>query len=136
MDDLHALAPAQARQPADVERHLERVLRGGGKRQADAALGLQLADEAAAFRGDQRARAGRGEAGGDVDGGALGAPRIELGNDLEDAGAGERRGVAGKSDHRPVILVHEGSRGERAQAGRGRREAFIVIGSRVRFTVW
>ena len=48
-------------QPARVEQHRERILRRGGKRHPDAALGLQLADQPAALGGDQRAGAGVGQ---------------------------------------------------------------------------
>ena len=52
-----------------------------------AALGLQLADEPAAFRCDERARADRREGTGHVDRGPLGAARFEFGDDLQDARA-------------------------------------------------
>ena len=59
-------------------------LRAGRKRQPDAALGLQLADQPPALGRDQRARADLGKPRGDIDRRALGAAGIELRDDLQD----------------------------------------------------
>ena len=75
---------------AHVEQHRERVLGRRRKRHPDAALGLQLADEAPALGRDERPGAGMGEALGDVDGRSLRPARLEFGDDLQDRPARQR----------------------------------------------
>jgi hypothetical protein len=96
MHEGYALIPAQPRQAPDVEEHLERVLGRGRKSGPDAALGLQLADEAAALAGNERAPAYGHESGRDINGRALGAARLELGNDLQDRAPGKGMGPQGR----------------------------------------
>jgi hypothetical protein len=113
IDPLFDDEPGQA---AHVQRHRQRILGRGRKRRQHAADRLQLARQAAAFRGHQRARAGPRQGGGDVDGRAFGAARVEPRNDLQDRAARER-GALGAA---------EGGEGLRAHAlvrHRGRRRA-------------
>ena len=84
MDDRNVLVVAERRQPPDIQHHRERVLGRRRKREPDPALGLEFADEPAALRGDEGARAGMGEARRDVDGRALGAAGLEFGDNLQD----------------------------------------------------
>ena len=100
-----------------VQRHRQRILGRGRKRRQQTADRLQLARQAPALGGHQRARAGSHQGGGDVDGGAFGAARVEARNDLQDRAARER-GALGAA---------EGGEGARAHAvarrGEDRRAA-------------
>ena len=81
---------ADAREPPHIQRHREWIFGGGRKRDPDPALGLQLTDKPAALGRHQRAGARMREAIRDIDGGALRATGLELGDDLKNCPTGQR----------------------------------------------
>ena len=95
MDDIDLLGGNQSLQPLHIQRHHQRIFGLGGKPHPYAALGLQVADQPPAIAGDQRAGAGVGERGGDIDGGALRAAGVKLGNELQNGAPRQLRGAVG-----------------------------------------
>ncbi|GAB6970073.1 hypothetical protein JCM16408A_08210 [Methylobacterium phyllosphaerae] len=81
-----------------------------------AALGLQFPDEPPPLRRHQRAGAHGREAARDIDGGALGAPGVEFGNDLQDASARKGPDFRGKTRQGVCTFARPRSIGEDAQA--------------------
>jgi hypothetical protein len=105
VNEIDALLDDEPGQPSHVQRHRQRILRRGRKGRQQTADRLQLARQATAFGGHQRARAGPHESGGDVDGRPFGAARVEPGNDLEDRAAGQR-GALGATEGGEGVGAH------------------------------
>lgn len=117
MDNIHAFGRNQAREPADVKAHKKRIFAAARKGQIDAAPGLQIAAQAAAFAGNKRSRSSKSESRRNPDDcqplGAL----IKTGRDLEHrcSGQGMQRSFA-------ELQIFEMEHGAGAVRGAGRQD--------------
>ena len=96
MDQGRAVLVRDAGETPNVQRHRERVLGTGRKRDPNPTFGLKLANKPATFGRNQRPRAYRHEACRDIDCGALGPARLEIGNNLQDRAPCQRMGARGQ----------------------------------------
>ena len=99
VDKVHRLGADDITQAPHIQRHAQRIFGRRWKFDPHAALGLQFADEPSAPARDQRTRARLRQSRRNVDRGALGAPCIEIGNDLEDGAACQRFEIGGPGGH-------------------------------------
>jgi hypothetical protein len=94
MDNIDSLALDDFGEAACIEPHEQGIFGGSRKRNPDPAICLQLAHQASAFSGNQRAGACISKGRSNVDGGAFSAAGIKTRDDLQDRATGEETSPA------------------------------------------